>query len=77
MDDFLQNLAETLNQPGLEIHLDQRLQELPNWDSLAILTTLSMLDQEFNVTLSDTELQSCNSVADPCAKVTEAQPDAS
>jgi acyl carrier protein len=35
-----------------------------------------MLDQEYDVTLSGTELQTCNSVADLYAKVKDARPDA-
>ncbi len=76
MDEFLKNLAEALNNPELDIHPEHKLQELPNWDSLAILTTLSMLDQEYDVTLSGTELQTCNSVADLYAKVKDARPGA-
>lgn len=71
MEAFLKNMAEALNQPGAEFTPDQKLQDLPNWDSLAILTTLSMLDQEYGVVMSGTELQSCNSVADLYAKVQE------
>lgn len=71
MEDFLKNMAEALNQPGAEFTPDQKLQDLPNWDSLAILTTLSMMDQEYGVVMSGTELQSCNSVADLYAKVQE------
>jgi len=40
------------------------LRDLPNWDSLAILTVLSMLDQKYGVTLSGAEIQNCERVAD-------------
>ena len=71
MNDFLKNLAEAINQPDLEIAPDAKLKELPNWDSLAILTTLSMMDQEYGVAMSGAELQSCDLVADLYAKVQE------
>ena len=73
MNDFLQNLADAINQPDLEIQPDQKLTDLPNWDSLAILTTLSMLDQEYGVTLSGADLQACESVSDLFAKVEAAK----
>jgi acyl carrier protein len=73
MEEFLQNLAEALNQPDLQIDPQQKIKDLPNWDSLAILTTLSMLDQEYGVSMSGTELQSCETVADLQAKVEAAK----
>jgi len=69
MQDFLKNLAEAINQPGAEFSPDNKLQDLPNWDSLAILTTLSMLDQEYGVAISGAELQACDTVSDLYAKV--------
>ena len=71
MDEFLKNLATALNKPELEINPEDKLQDLPNWDSLAILTTLSMLDEEYDLTLTGTELQACDSVSDLYTKVQE------
>ncbi|MGC9451323.1 MAG: acyl carrier protein [Oceanipulchritudo sp.] len=71
MEDFLKQLADAINQPDLAIQPDHKLKELPNWDSLAILTTLSMMDQEYGITMSGAELQSCDSVADLYARVKE------
>jgi acyl carrier protein len=71
MEDFLNNMADALNQPGAKFTPEQKLQDLPNWDSLAILTTLSMMDQEYGVVMSGAELQSCDTVADLFAKVQE------
>jgi acyl carrier protein len=71
METFIKNLAEALNQPETEIAAGKKLSELPNWDSLAILTTLSMMDAEYGVSLSGLELQSCESVADLYAKLSD------
>lgn len=76
MEEFLKNLADALNQPDADLAPGQKLRDLPVWDSLAILTTLSMVDQEYNVTLSGTDLQSCDTVADIFTKVREQHPDA-
>lgn len=64
MDDFLKNLADAINAPDAELQADQKLQDLPNWDSLAILTTISMLDLDYGVTVTGTDLQGCTTVAD-------------
>ncbi len=64
METFINNLVEGINSQGLIIQSNHKLVELPNWDSLAILTTLSMLDMEYGVTLSGTELQNCGTVAE-------------
>lgn len=69
MDAFIEHLAVALNKPQANIEPSQRLTDLPNWDSLAILTTLSMLDEAYGVTLSGTELQACATVADLYEKV--------
>ena len=72
MDVFLKNLAEALNQPDADFRPEQKLSDIPNWDSLASLTTLSMLDMEYGVTLSGAELQACSTIADLQAKVVKA-----
>jgi acyl carrier protein len=76
MDAFMQHLAGALNQPDLAITPGSRLRDLPNWDSLAILTTISMIDQEYDVMLSGTDLQASETVADLYNKVRAAKPDA-
>lgn len=64
MDTFLENLAEALNHPDADLSPEQKLRDLPNWDSLAILTTLSMVDEQYGVTLSGADLQACSTVED-------------
>jgi len=64
MDAFLNNLAMAINQPDMELSLDHELVDLPNWDSLAILTTLSMLDQEYGILLSGPDVQNCKTVGE-------------
>lgn len=71
MDAFTSNLRDALNNPDLTIRPEDKLRDLPNWDSLAVLTVLSMLDQEYSVTLSGAEIQNCERVADLYATVQE------
>ena len=64
MESFIQNLADAINATDATISPADKLTDLPNWDSLAILTTIAMLDMEYGVTISGTELQNCATVAD-------------
>lgn len=76
MEAFLKNLAEALNLPEAGLQAGQKLSDLPNWDSLAILTTLSMLDMEYGVTLNGAEVQRCETPADLYARVRQVNPEA-
>lgn len=69
MEEFVTYLADALQQPDAQIQPSDKLRELPNWDSLAVLTTLAMIDEQYGVSLSGAELQSCESVEQLFAKV--------
>lgn len=69
MEDFLKNFADALNQPDAGFTADRKLKDVPNWDSLAILTTLSMVDQEYGVTLTGADLQACETIGDVYARI--------
>ena len=71
MEAFLINLAEAIHQPGLEISPTDRLADLPNWDSLAILTVLSMVDQKYGMLISGPDVQNCVTVEDLYKQVME------
>ncbi len=62
MDTFLTQFAEAINLPEQPLQPADKLRDLPNWDSLAILLTISMLDIEYGVTVSGAELQACTTV---------------
>ena len=46
------------------VFLETPLSSIPQWDSLALLGTLAMVDSEYNVQISGLELQSCSTVGD-------------
>lgn len=64
MNNFLTNFAEAANAPDAELTMETRLVDLPNWDSLAILMTISMLDMDYGVNVTGTELQNCATIGD-------------
>lgn len=43
---------------------ETRFRELEEWDSLAVLATLAMLDSDYGVTATATDLRSCQTLAD-------------
>ena len=53
-----------LNAGDVQLNADCALKDLPNWDSLAILTTISMIDMEYGVTVSGADLRDCATVTD-------------
>jgi acyl carrier protein len=71
MEDFIEQLAGVLNTPAEDITPEDKLADLPNWDSLAILGTLGMVDEAYGVTMSGADLQACTTVGDVHAKVLE------
>ncbi|MEY3000609.1 MAG: hypothetical protein RL648_823 [Verrucomicrobiota bacterium] len=73
MDDFLAQLTMALNLPEGTLVPAQNLRALPNWDSLAVLTTLALVDECFGVQLSGEALSECQNVADLCTAIERAR----
>lgn len=46
-----------------------RLEDLPEWDSLAALGVIVMSDTEYNVTITGNDLKTCLTVGDIYARV--------
>lgn len=61
---FLTNFINNIDGIDATVSLQTPLTSIPQWDSLALLGTLAMVDSEYNVQISGLELQSCNTVGD-------------
>jgi len=48
---FINALQEALEIQDREIHLPDQFRSYPEWDSLAQLTLIAMLDEEFGVSI--------------------------
>ena len=62
---FLANFVASID--GIDAaatSLETPLMGIPQWDSLALLTTLAMADAQYGVQISGLELQSCQTVGD-------------
>ena len=63
--EFIQELENSLDilQEGM-LQPETRFREIPGWDSLASLTTLSVFDEVFSRQISGDELKQCETIAD-------------
>jgi len=65
IDQFITHFEEAIEglEPGT-VAPETVFRDLPPWDSLAVLTTLAMVDAEYEVSLSAHELSECRTVSD-------------
>lgn len=56
MSDFFAKLADILGVDEEEISPDSQLQSLEEWDSLGTLTVVSMVDDDYHVTILSEEI---------------------
>ena len=62
MDEFLKKLAETLEIP--EVKAGDDLKAFPQWDSLAVLSVIAMLDSNYAVNLLAADFANVQTAAD-------------
>ena len=67
---FLRNFEELLELPSGSLEGSTLLEDLPGWDSLAIVGFMAMADEKYGVVLSPRQFQTCNSLQDLAALVT-------
>lgn len=63
MSEFYEGLAEILEVEPDEIKGDFELTE-ENWDSLAIVSTIALIDDVYDLTVRPEKLADCKTVAD-------------
>lgn len=67
-EDFIAIFKETLHIKG-EITEETILSNIPEWDSLGVIVTVALLNREFNVNITSSEIQKCSTVKDIIYKV--------
>jgi acyl carrier protein len=67
-DELLDGLAEILEQDRAALTEETALADL-NWDSLAFVSFIAMVDSRFGVTVPPRQLAKCRTVADLAALV--------
>ncbi|MEH7011452.1 acyl carrier protein [Neobacillus niacini] len=64
MEDFLLELADLLEIERSEIANDYQLEENENWDSLALISVIVMVDEHFKQSVSSEALRKCKIIGD-------------
>jgi len=62
-DKFIQLFTEILEREE-RLKLDDKLEEIEGWDSLAALAVVSMIDDEYGITMSGKDLEKMQTVKD-------------
>ncbi|GGF24079.1 hypothetical protein GCM10011611_32710 [Aliidongia dinghuensis] len=62
--DFLTLLDNTLDLPEGTLQGNEQLSDIPEWDSLAVISFIALVDEQFGVILEGEKLAEAKSVAD-------------
>jgi acyl carrier protein len=62
--EFIQELANILECDATELNADIIFRDHPNWDSLAVLSTMSMIDETFDVLIKQDEFANLKTIGD-------------
>lgn len=70
MKDFIEKFAEIFDDvDASSLSEDTRFRELDDWDSIAGLSVIGMVDEEYDVTLNADDMRSCQTIGDLYAKI--------
>ena len=65
MDKFIENLKSYVDAfEDVELSAQTNLTQLPQWDSLALLSTMAMIASEYGVNVSSQEIVSCKDLSE-------------
>lgn len=70
---FLQKFKEVLEAEEKEIALDDKFREYEEWNSLAFLSLIAMIDEEFDVIIEGRDFKQLQTVADIIQAIKERQ----
>jgi acyl carrier protein len=62
--EFLNELDEILGLPPGTVRADQQLDELENWDSMALISFIVLAETHSKVSISPDQIVTCSTVAD-------------
>ena len=56
-EQFLKNLKDVFEIEDRELAMDDKFREYPEWDSLAYLSVIAMLDEEYDCQIEEAEFK--------------------
>ncbi|MEG1723999.1 MAG: acyl carrier protein [Anaerovoracaceae bacterium] len=71
MEELIEKIAEILEVESLDI--TKKFTDYEEWDSLAGLSLLAMLDSDYNTTMSGKEILSFNTIENFCKEIISRQ----
>ena len=63
-EQFLKNLKDVFEIEDRELAMDDKFREYPEWDSLAYLSVIAMLDEEYDCQIEEAEFKKLIMVSD-------------
>lgn len=70
---FLEVIKEALDIEGREIELSDNFRDYDEWDSLARLSLIAALDDNFGIQIEDDEFSDMNALSDIYAKIKDGE----
>lgn len=65
MEDFIEKFVEIFDDlDSAAVTGDTKFRELDDWDSIAGLSVIGMVDEEYGVTFNADDMKACQTVAD-------------
>ena len=65
MDSFIEKFADLFEDVDAStLSADTKFRELEEWDSIAALSVIGMIDEEYGVTLSAADMRACTTLVD-------------
>ena len=61
---FLELMKETIEIEDRELSLDDKFRDMDEWTSLAYLSTIAMIDDEYNVIIDAAEFRQLETIGD-------------
>lgn len=62
--DFLKKFAEVLEVEDRELSLNDKFREYDEWDSLAFLSVIAMIDEEYDVLIEGKDFKNLETLGD-------------
>ena len=62
MDNFINLFKETLEIEEMDVTKDLKFRDLEEWDSLAVLSVLAMINEEYDITIARNKFEKVNTI---------------
>lgn len=70
---FIENFKDALEIEGRELALTDKFRDYPEWSSLAFLSVIAMIDDEYDVVIEGKDFKTLNTLQDIADAIERAQ----